>query len=76
MDDGLTVHDVMNDRWERLSALADKLGMTQADLVARYVDRGMADTEHRHARSLDDIEDRSRIKRWLPDGTPILRTGE
>lgn len=61
---------------EALRELQHQLGIAASDLMASYVQRGVEDAKRRRRRMLDDIEDPSRIKGWMPSGTPILRTGE
>jgi hypothetical protein len=60
---------------ERLWELQAEFGIAVSDLVASYVERGVEDAWTRRSRSLADIEDHSRIKGWMPSGTPILRAG-
>lgn len=61
---------------EALRELQDQLGIAASDLVASYVQRGVEDARSRRRRFLDDLDDPSRIKGWMPSGTPILKTGE
>lgn len=61
---------------DELWDLQDEMGIAVSDLVASYVQRGTEDAKSRRRRYLDDVEDLSNVKGWMPSGTPILRTDD